>query len=294
METVWQWGLGVVVAIQEFRSPALDAVMRVLSLMGEEEFFLFILPLLAWCVEFSAAVRVTAVLLLSFIVNGVLKDTIAHPRPFDLNPAVQLARADGPGLPSGHAQSAVVLWGGVAAWARRPWVWAAAAALVGLIGFSRIYLGVHFPTDVIGGWMAGAALLTAYLWVQRGFGPAIGPWRPGPQVLLAIALPAGIAFLYPTADAISATGALAGLVSGVVVQARTAPFTAAGTPARRLLRFLVGTPIALALYIGLRAALPADGEAFYLPLRFVRYGLLGMWISLGAPWLFTRMGLASR
>lgn len=35
METVWQWGLGVVVAIQEFRSPVLDAVMRVLSLMGE-------------------------------------------------------------------------------------------------------------------------------------------------------------------------------------------------------------------------------------------------------------------
>lgn len=293
MDAIWQWGLGVVVAIQELRSPVLDALMRILSLMGEEEFYLLILPLLAWCVEFGVAIRVTAVLLLSFTVNGMLKDAIAHPRPFDLDPAVRLSSAEGGGLPSGHAQSAVVLWGGLTAWARRPWVWVAAVALAGLIGLSRIYLGMHFPTDVIGGWMVGAAILTASLWTLPRFGPAISRWRPGPQVLLAITLPAGIAFLYATADAISAMGALAGMVAGVVAQTRTVPFTTRGPLLRRLLRFVVGTPIALGIYIGLRAVFPADGEAFYLPLRFVRYGLLGTWISLGAPWLFTRLGLAS-
>ena len=56
------------------------------------------------------------------------------------------------GLPSGHAQNAVVVWGMLALWIRKTWAWIAGVIIILLIGLSRIYLGVHFPTDVLGGW----------------------------------------------------------------------------------------------------------------------------------------------
>ncbi|MCL2332133.1 MAG: phosphatase PAP2 family protein [Actinomycetia bacterium] len=161
--------------------PGLTPVMVAVSTVGE------------WCLSLLLAVVVLlvararararahvrvvhwAVVVGSILIGNalvlVLKSAFALPRPT----AHRLIAESGYGFPSGHSITAFVLAGSLV-WlcftlTERRWLRALACALgmfwVILVGFSRVYLGVHFTTDIIGGWLAGAATLCAVLLFVR-------------------------------------------------------------------------------------------------------------------------------
>jgi hypothetical protein len=246
-----------------------------------------------WCVDFAVGARLAFAFLLSTYVNVGIKDLFAHPRPFELDPTVQLYDAEGYGLPSGHSQSAVVVWGIIAASFRKAWLWVVAILMMILIGFSRIYLGVHFPTDVLCGWTVGAILLAVYLVLE----PRIEAWLKqaglAAQLALAVIAPLALLLLHPTKDTTSSMAVLMGMGVGVALTRQMIHFSAAGPLWQRGVRFLVGAIVLLVLYVGLKLVFPAEGEPLYFVMRTVRYGLMGLWAALGAPWLFLRLRLAS-
>jgi membrane-associated phospholipid phosphatase len=293
MEVAWQWGLDLIRTIQLVHGPTLDAVFKAITFMGEEEFFVILLPLIFWCVDFAGGARLALAFLLSPYANALLKDLFAHPRPFELDPAVKLHDAEGYGLPSGHSQNAVVLWGIIAAEFHKAWLWIVAILLVVLIGFSRIYLGVHFPTDVLGGWAVGAVLLGVYMVLQ----PRIEAWLKRAsltmQLALAVVVPLVLLLLYPSNDTASSMAVMMGMGVGLALVRRVAPFSAAGPLWQRVVRLLVGAIGLLVVYLGLKFAFPGEGEPLYFAMRVVRYVLVGLWAGLGAPWLFLRLRLAS-
>lgn len=293
MEVLLQWGIDLIVAIQQVHGPALDSIFRAITFIGEEEFYLLLLPLLFWCVDYGQGVRVTVLLLLSGYVNTSLKDLFQQPRPFDLYPSVRLSDAEGYGLPSGHAQSSVVVWGSLAAWLRERWSWGVAVVLMALIGFSRIYLGVHFPTDVLAGWAIGAVLLALYLAVGPEVEKRLAGLSLGQHILLALVVPLVLLLIHPVKDTTTAMGVLAGAGAGLAVAHRYVPFNARGPWRQRTLRFLIGGVIVIALYLGLKMVFPGEESAVYLVFRFLRFGLIGMWVSLGAPWVFRLLRLVS-
>jgi PAP2 superfamily len=92
--------------------------------------------------------------------NNAIKLGFDLPRPYTLDAALSTdaarATAGGPGLPSGHAQSAIFVWGSLAMYAMRPWLWVVSVAVIALVAFSRMYLGVHFLDDVLLGLALGA------------------------------------------------------------------------------------------------------------------------------------------
>lgn len=292
MEGILSWGLSVVRVVQTMASPTLTFFMRVLSWLGTEWFYLAALSLVYWCVDRVRGARIGLVFLGSVFLNGWIKDLFLQPRPYELDPALGLSRETSPGFPSGHAQNAVCFWGLAAPLFKRPIGLILAVVFPLFIGFSRIYLGVHFPTDVFGGWLIGMLVLLG----DAVFGDRLVRFLERVNIRIKVAALAALAFGMNALDMrdTSIAGVFFGAGVGFVFAGRVAPFSASGTFGKRLARYALGLSGALIVYLGLKFLLPGPESELYNLLRFLRYGLLGAWVALGAPWLFLRLGLAER
>ena len=287
-------GIPCILWLQKF-SPGLDGFFKGITLLGNQEFFLIFLPLIYWCIHRRTGVRLAVIFLLSAYVNFAVKVMGGLPRPFEYDTRVRaIVHASGNGFPSGHTQGAVVLWGFLATAYRRHWLWVLAAVLMVLIPLSRLYLGVHFPVDLMGGYLIGGAVLGLCLWVE----PNIVLWFESTSFQRRL----GFAFFFPLMlvlgfssgdkGVVTAGASLAGMGSGFVLERQWVGFSAQGPLGHRVLRFLLGVVGLGVFWVGLKFLFGGLEPA---PLfRFLRYAMVGLWGGFGAPWLFVRLKLAPR
>jgi len=292
MDGILEWGHDLIEWVQQF-SPALDLPFKAVTTLGAEQVFLLLLPLFFWCVDKRRGLRLGALLMLSAYLNYALKDLFDQPRPSPERVKV-LATETSPGLPSGHSQNTVAVYGFLAAGVRRPWTWVVAVLIALAVGLSRVYLGVHFPSDVLGGWLVGVVLLALYLRVEPEIERRLHPWPWGYKMTLAVALPLALFLVYPNESSAQLTGILLGMAVGALIEFRWVKFSAGGLPWQRAVRFVGGGVILIGLWLGTKAIIPNEPETVALVFRLIRYTLVGAWASLGAPWLFVRLGLALR
>ncbi len=173
---------------------ALDGPERLwlsITSLGSDNLLIVTVALYYWLVNPRGGRALGITFAVSYLLNTVLKLGLNEPRPFFSDPAVASdaakATAGGPGLPSGHAQIIATLWGGAAWQVGRRWFWWVAVIVTFLVGVSRLVLGVHFPSDVLVGWLLGAAavaLLLRLRYPQLGWG-----WWLVPLLALAVATP---------------------------------------------------------------------------------------------------------
>lgn len=290
MDGILEWGLGVIRTLQRL-SPALDLPFTLFTVLGDEVFFLLFLPIVYWCLDRRLGSRLTVLVLLSAYLNVVIKALAGQPRPADLAPGIALLNeATYGGFPSGHTQNSVVLWGYLGTQVRRRWLWIVVGLMLALIPLSRIYLGVHFPTDVLGGYVIGAIVLALALVLLPRTTPWLHSLAVSWQLVLALVGPLLLALLFATQEGITAGATLMGMATGFVLEPKWVGFGPSRSWRKRVLGYLTGIAVLGALWLGLRVAFAAmDSPA---PLRFLRYAVVGLWGSLGAPWLLTRIGLA--
>lgn len=153
--------LQILDTIQNIHSPLLDNVMVMISSLGNAGllWILLALILLAMPKTRTSGVILCAALLVDVVVcNGLLKNLLQRPRPCDINTTVQLLvdRPTDYSFPSGHTAAAFASVCGLYLGHMKK-LWKPALVLAILIGFSRLYLYVHYPTDVIGGMVVGLA-----------------------------------------------------------------------------------------------------------------------------------------
>ncbi len=217
---------------ETIRTPALDTAMSLVTRLGEETFFMVAALFVFWCVDKRRGYYLLAVGFTGTLINQWLKIVCRVPRPWVRDPhftIVESARdgAAGYSFPSGHTQSAVGVFGGVARFTRRWWLRCVCLVLLVLVSVSRMYLGVHTPADV-GVSFAVTAVLVLLLY------PLIEStlWFPGRMyVILGVLLGASAAFvafveLFPfpaDVDAANLAGAvknawsMAGAVGGMLL-----------------------------------------------------------------------------
>jgi membrane-associated phospholipid phosphatase len=306
LESLVPWGTDVIAWAQSHSPAWLDAIFRIFTSLGYEEIYLILLPLVYWCIHKQMGVALSYISLATAWANSLLKNIFQIPRPADPPVEMRAPRPEtSPSFPSGHAQNAVVNWGYLAYRLRGWLVWAVASVLMVGIGLSRIVLGVHFPQDVIGGWLIGLVLLVGYAWVAPGVGRWLERQRTEAQVSLAIVVPVALMFLspadaeglYPSEGVVTPLAALAGLGIGLIMERSLVRFSVGGLWWRRLLRFLVGMVVAGIFYAGPKLLVPGEADMAYgleVTVRFVRYALVGWVVAFLCPWLFMRLGLADR
>lgn len=293
MERLHEQEIAAILAVQQL-SPALDGLARAVTFLGDEPFFLLVLPLVYWCIDRRVGARLTVALLLSGWANGVLKLVFDLPRPAGVDARVEEIRPTrGGGMPSGHAMNTVVFWGVLATAFRRPLLWGVFAAAIVLVPLSRLYLGVHFPSDLVAGIALGALMLAAFAIAA----PRVEHWLAasaiGWQLTAATVVPT-VLLLICSDHRIAgrAAAALLGVAVGLVIERRWIRFSPAGVPIiRRALAWLLGVAVLTALWLGLQPAL--ETVFGVTAARIAGYTVIGLWVAAGAPALFVALGLSS-
>lgn len=311
---------GLNLALQQL-SPALDGVMRVISLFGQEEIFIVVIGLFYWCLDRDLGARLLLLLSLSDFANGLLKWTFHLPRPYWIDPQVKaLSTEISYGLPSGHAQSSLTAYGYLAASLKKRRAWLVAAVLIAGVAFSRVYLGVHFFTDILGGWFTGALVLLAFTQLEPRVTRWIAPKSIGWQItalaafsailiLVLIGVRSILAGVIDPADwpvqagpidprnansLVSDLGLFFGASLGLMLMQRTRGFEVKGSWGQRAARLALGAIGVLVIRFGLGAIFPSEPVITAMILRYLRHAMMALWAAWLAPLVFVKLGLADR
>ena len=301
------WGLEFLVFMSDFGGRGLDLALEPFHWIGGQAGYLIALPILFWCIDDRMGRRLMALALGSALVNGILKAWWARPRPYEIAPdrIDPVHYEESRGMPSGHAQGGTVLGLFFAAQSRKTWVKALMAALIVLMGVSRMIHGVHFLQDVLSGWLVGITVFGLFILLEKPLAEGLAAASTKALALLAL-LPILIALgaesaleaSFPdTGNLLAIGGAFSGVLLGLVLEKSRGVYRSAGPVWKRLLRAPLGLGLVVgvhllmswayhALFPAVRPGLP--GVAAYA-FRFVPTGFAGSWL---APELLVRIGLA--
>ncbi len=222
-------------------SPALVEAFGLVTELGGVAFLVVSLSVLYWVDERETTGTVIGYALVAFAVTLTLKEAFALPRP----PASVRAAPVDPGsygFPSGHAVAATVVYGGLVLARDRlgdARVTVPAVVLVGLVGLSRVVVGVHYLGDVLAGYAVGLAVLVALWW-------GVGHRADRACLVAAAVAAAGVVLAGAGTDSLLALGGtLGGAVAFWTVDTAALPVPAR---AEALALVAVGLPVAGGLY----------------------------------------------
>lgn len=319
MEALLEFGLEATRYLQE-TFPYLASFFQFISELGTEEAYLLMLPLIYWCLHKGWGRHFAYLFLLSNFVNFFMKQAFRTPRPFWLEPELNIGgESTSFGIPSGHTQTATVIGLFFAYKIKKRWMWWLAGIYIVLMMISRVFVGHHFVHDVVLGLLMGMPLFGGYwLWMRQWY-KQFKQRILGFRLMVALLIPTVLALVYtavftllpepsltsPYADLIelaerdsldgivTTLASLLGTGIGLSLEKSRVRFRVDGPIWQRALRFLLGMAVAGAIWAGLGELFPDEPLAVAIPLRVLRYALLTLWITYYAPATFVLLRLAS-
>ncbi len=279
------WELAFIKALQSIANPLLDAFFRAVGELGGDVFWLAVIFLLFPLGRRKQALSLSVLLLSSFYLSYALKYAIMRPRP---PPDLQrLGPRTDPSMPSTHSAEAVSNLGYVARELRRKWSYVACALLAILAGLSRVYFGLHWPTDVLAGLGLGLLVLSSYLLLaEKPLGKAIKARWELRVLFLPLPLALGVAAMLLTPPCWGRPSAyIGGLITGVFLGVLLPRQPSKRNPRDvvELLKALSSCAIGL---VGLALAyLFLSGL-----LQFLGSALVGLWASWIGPYVLWARG----
>lgn len=167
--------------LEKIRMPVLNEFMLLITRLGEETAFLALALIVFWCVDKRKGYYLMTVGFIGTMVNQFMKLWFRVPRPWVLDEnfsILEQAReaATGYSFPSGHSQTAVGTFGSIAATTKKTWVRFLCVTIAILVPFSRMYIGVHTPADVLVGSGTALVLVLALKFISTEKCDRVMPW----------------------------------------------------------------------------------------------------------------------
>ena len=290
--------------LEGIRNPALDTFFSLITHLGSEIVFMVLAVVIYWCVSKPQGLYLLSVGCLGTTVNQALKITCRVPRPWVRDPnftIVEAARADATGysFPSGHTQSVFGVFGCLARDAKRRTFSIIYILIAVLVGFSRMYLGVHTPADV--GVSVAAAFILVFVMHPLFRDLDENPMK-GVRILLALVAINLLFLVYATcwpfpadadaeqlahgvSNAAKLTGALTGMAIGYWIDMKKVRFQTQAPLLGQICKIVFGLLIVLAIKEGLK---PLLGGGIWSGV--IRYGLITVFAA--GIWPMTFSGFA--
>lgn len=273
----FDWEVSLIEWIQNSMGRVGEYASRVLSFIGGETFSLLLLIALLFCYRKEVGKKVACSVLMAGIWFPMVKNIALRVRPYMAHKeqirCLQMVEPDadlwdiiqqGYSFPSGHGATAVSLFGSAAMEIRERWMWFIAVIMPLLIGFSRIAVGVHYPTDVLAGWAIGLLAIGFNTLLQKKVSREWVRYA----IMLALALP-GIIWCR-SRDYYSALGLLIGAALAFPYETKYVKFRDTRNPWAMILR-VIG---AFAVYYALNTLLKLPFSKEFLDNGSIAAGLV--------------------
>lgn len=276
--------------MQSIATPWLDQLAFVITQVGSEYAYVGLLVVIYLAVDAKAGRWLGLAVLGGYYLNQHLKELFDTTRPYLLHPELlrgggaSAETAPGPAFPSGHTQAATTFWIFAAALVRRRAFTVVAILIVAAVAVSRVYLGVHWPIDLLGGAVAGLVVVAVAWWLTRR-----KPLSPAVAIGAFVGLPLLLHLLLPTPDSGRLLGAFAGIATAPLIF-RHEPH---GGVARRAILALFGLALAVGWLVGTSVTLPEAVKDHRL-VEPLRYLVLAWFGTVAAPWLAFRFERRAR
>ncbi|QEN06613.1 phosphatase PAP2 family protein [Oceanispirochaeta crateris] len=281
-------------------NPFWDGMATGITMFGEELIYILIIAVFFWGISKKKGMILAFTLLTSLFLNNLVKILVHSPRPFEVLDNIngkRLKTATGYSFPSGHTQGASSFYFTLVYLFRNRLFQLCCLVILFLVGISRLYLGVHWPLDVLGGWFLGIS--TAWLVASK----IDRLWEDPSGLERLILILSGLTILFTammsflevfyfrgavkTEDFFKGAGILLGCFSGFLIERRFTDFSASkGTLLQKILRIFIGISGIVLLQGGVKVLL-SDAAFSHL----LRYALMGLWMTLIFPWLGCKVRL---
>ena len=302
----------IVGALQDIRTPFWDTTFVLASALGEELFVLSVAALIYWNISKHGGYILVLTYVASMTANDLLQLIVQARHPQEVLTgvyALSVTTAEGFSFPSGHTQAATTLFVTLALLFRRNAMYLLTAAVLALVGVSRVYLGLHWPLDVVGGWVIGALFaLGTYRLLYVGSKPLSPKSRrhgdvtalllSGAAVLAVVTLTVAlltalVASSLQSTEMARIGGAGIGTFLGFALERRTFGFVVAATTRRKIARYLAGMLACGVVIVGAQAlrSFAAGGFAAGYAVDTLVYAVVGAWVAGVYPSLGKRIGL---
>jgi membrane-associated phospholipid phosphatase len=285
---------------QNIATPFLDHAAEYTTMLGEEGIYILIIAVFFWAISKKKGFIMASTLLVSLYLNTFLKMIFHTPRPFEAIPDLQgkrLETATGYSFPSGHTQGASSFYATLIYLFKNKLLRILCILAIFLVGISRLYLGVHWPVDVLGGWILGIG--TAWYIASRVSALWDNPEGLRRFLIIFMLITAVITVVMIVLEFISfkgtvkiddyfkSAGIVLGCFAGFLLESVYLGFNPeSGSRPKKILRVIVGLIGVLLLQNGLKLILPE-----YFLSHFFRYGAMGFWITYLFPVLGSRLRL---
>ena len=277
-----EFELNIIRAIQSIANPFLDGLFQFITMFGEEAILIPLIAVIYWAFNKKMGEYIAYASLTSVLVNGAIKDIFKAKRPIG-EPGIRSLKvetATGYSFPSGHTQGTASFWSAIAIYLKNNYMYVISALIIVLVAISRLYLGVHYPKDVLFGAIFG--ILTSFIAYKlfNKVNNKIALYF----ITFIIFIPA---LLYAhSADFIKGMGTFLGFALGIYVEKKYVNFSVEGKSINKILRVVIGLAILILLKVGLKAVFPNK-----LVFHFLRYFII-VFFGIGLyPAIFKKLKL---
>ncbi len=273
--------LELIRTIQSISNPFLDCFFELVTMLGEETFTVPLLAFIYWAVDkkFGEIIAFTA--FTSLLFNNSIKDIFKFQRPIGQE-GIRTLRAEtatGYSFPSGHAQGSASSLSAIALYLKNRTVSLLSGILIFLVGFSRLYLGVHYPKDVLAGIILGILIAILCAKLYKRFDNTMLYF----VILVIFFFALGFS---RSMDFIKSLGSYAGFFLGILMEKKYVNFSTDGTLPKKVIRVILGVAIVLAIKSGLKVLFPDE-----LLFHFIRYFIVTFFAIGIYPALFKKLKL---
>ena len=273
-----------------------------LTMLGEEATLVAILGFLYWCYDKKFGKFIGTNIVVGITLNPMLKNMVYRRRPYMDHEGIQCLKQVKPGdsydisvqgfsFPSGHSMNSAIVYGTLPVYKKNRLLTLFAFLFPFLIGISRVLLGVHYPTDVLTGWVVGAVTVFLLSFLQR----KVKNIHILHLILFLLSVP-GI-FFCKTTDYFSAIGIMGGFFLADLFEEKVVKFENTKKVLPCVLRMVIGFALYFALNTLLKLPFPkefleAKTMAAFL-VRAVRYLIVSFTILGLYPMLFKKLKFLS-